>query len=97
MVAHASRSAEASVVPGGPGARIRSMPRLDPSLLALCLLLPACVGTEPATQEKSVRPGINKGFLDPKMDAAKMAKRFEVESREIYAHRHRIARAMDLC
>jgi SAM-dependent methyltransferase len=43
--------------------------------------------------EESVRPGVNKTFLDPKLEPTKLQKRFEGESREIFAHRHRIAAA----
>ena len=51
---------------------------------------------KPVVGEKSVRPGINKSFLSPDLDIAKSKKRFEVESREIFAHRHRITKALDL-
>lgn len=62
------------------------------SLLALLLiLLPACASAPP---EESVRPGINDNFLDPELDAATWTKRFEGESREVYANRDKIAAAM---
>ena len=64
-------------------------------LTALALVLPGCEAepkrTEtppPAkaaeTQETSVKPGINKTFLDPELDVDSFVKRWEVESREIY-------------
>lgn len=40
--------------------------------------------------KSSVKPGINKGFLDPELDVDQYVKRFEIESREVYASRHRI-------
>lgn len=41
--------------------------------------------------EASVKPGINQDFLDPALDVTKYEQRFEVESREIFAQRARIA------
>ena len=38
-----------------------------------------------------MKPGINKDFLDPKLEVAKYEERFEGESREIFAQRARIA------
>lgn len=55
------------------------------------LLLVGCVAGE-----KSVRPGVNESFLNPKLDPGKLQKRFEGESREVFAHRHRIAAATNL-
>ena len=46
-----------------------------------------------STQEQSVKPGINTNFLDPKLDADTYVKRFESESREVFAKRSAIARA----
>jgi len=40
---------------------------------------------------KSVKPGINKRFLSKKLNVKKFEKTFETESREVFAHRHRIA------
>lgn len=39
---------------------------------------------------ESVKPGINKDFLDPALDVNKYVERFETESREIYAEREAI-------
>jgi ubiquinone/menaquinone biosynthesis C-methylase UbiE len=61
-------------------------------LLALSLLLMAAC----STQEASVKPGINTNFLDPKLDADTFVKRFETESREVFAKRSAIARACGL-
>ncbi|MFY9342013.1 MAG: class I SAM-dependent methyltransferase [Planctomycetota bacterium] len=60
------------------------------SALVLLALLPSCHGAPP-TPEASVKPGINQDFLDPALDVTKYEQRFEVESREIFAHRARIA------
>lgn len=76
-------------------------------LTALALVLPGCEAepkrTEtppPAkaaeTQETSVKPGINKTFLDPELDVDSFVKRWEVESREIYVHREAILAALKL-
>lgn len=54
-------------------------------LTAWLLVSPGCVGG----RERSVKPGINDAYKhDP--DIEKWKGRFEVESREIYAERHRI-------
>ncbi len=50
----------------------------------------------PPPPETSVKPGINKDFLDPALDIAKFEKRFEVESREVFAHRERIVALLGL-
>ncbi len=44
-------------------------------------------------KETSVRPGINDSYLDPNLDVDNFIKRFEVESREIFASRHEVIRA----
>ncbi len=49
-----------------------------------------------STPEASVKPGINTNFLDPKLDADTFVKRFETESREVFAKRSAIARACGL-
>lgn len=43
-----------------------------------------------------MRPGINADFLDPTLDVDLMVRRFEAESREIFARRAAIARAVGL-
>ena len=73
----------------------------------LVLLVPAhaqglpgtSVPTESATEDgkpKSVKPGINDNFLDPKLDVQEWIDRFEVESREVYHARQEIMKRLDL-
>lgn len=61
------------------------------SLVAIALF--ACSS---APEEQSVKPGINTNFLDPNLDVDKYVKRFETESREVFAKRTAIARAVGL-
>ncbi|MFO1078653.1 MAG: class I SAM-dependent methyltransferase [Planctomycetota bacterium] len=56
-------------------------------------LLAACAGAPP---EASVRPHINDDYTNPTLDVDAMVKRFEAESREVFARRAAIARAVDL-
>lgn len=44
-------------------------------------------------EETSVRPGINERFLDPKLNVADWLGRFEIESREVFAHRADVVKA----
>src|SRR5262245_28248276 len=53
-------------------------------------------GSEPASRAASVRPGINKDYLDESRSAESYLERFEVESREIYAQRAAIAARVGL-
>ena len=39
----------------------------------------------------SAKPGINSGYLDPKINVQRMVQRFEGESREVYRHRKKLA------
>ncbi len=75
---------------------LRSATQIAPLALlapvALLAILPACS----APPEESVRPGINDNFLDPELDAATWTKRFEGESREVYANRDLIAATMNI-
>lgn len=73
------------------------------ALLAICLLgceaapQPAIPAAPPAsTPLTSVKPGINADFLDPALDIGKYEQRFEGESREVFAHRARIAALLQL-
>jgi len=50
----------------------------------------------PETGETNVKPGINKPFLDPNLKVEDWLARFEVESREVYAARAEILRALEL-
>jgi ubiquinone/menaquinone biosynthesis C-methylase UbiE/protein tyrosine phosphatase (PTP) superfamily phosphohydrolase (DUF442 family) len=47
-------------------------------------------------EEKSVRPGINKRFVDPKLNVTEWLGRFEIESREVFAQRAAVVRACKL-
>ncbi len=47
-------------------------------------------------QDKSVRPGINKPFEDPKVDVKEYISKFEGESREIFTKRKQIVEACRL-
>lgn len=56
-------------------------------------------GGQQATEDQrpiDLPTGINDGFLDPKMDPEEYIKRFEVESREVFACRHKILEALEL-
>ena len=57
------------------------------------LFLAACAA---APAETSVKPGINEDYTDPALDVDRMVARFEAESREIFARRTAIARAVGL-
>lgn len=50
--------------------------------------------TSLAAQDKSVKPGVNDSFRDP--DVKQFEGRFEVESREVYAHRKEIVAACQI-
>ncbi len=47
-----------------------------------------------SAQDQSVKPGINDSFQDP--NAGEYVERFEVESREVFNHRHAILRACQI-
>jgi len=72
----------------GCGATLGVMRKL---LFLLCFA--ACAG---APTEVSVKPGINDNFTNPNLDVDAFVKRFETESREVFARRARIARAVGL-
>lgn len=60
----------------------------------LVVLFSGCVGPgSDVGTEQSVKPNINTSFLDPNLDVDKYVKRFETESREVFAKRSAIARA----
>ncbi len=64
--------------------------------------LPAKVAEEPAVANEAAKraenlpSGINDSFLDPDMNVEDFIKRFEVESREVFACREQILAAMQL-
>lgn len=46
-----------------------------------------------AANEKSVKPGINAGFVDPNLNVAEWLGRFEIESREVFSERAAVLKA----
>ncbi|MCP4174791.1 MAG: methyltransferase domain-containing protein [Fuerstiella sp.] len=46
------------------------------------------------TGERSIRPGVNSRFVDPRMDVTERHGRFEIESRKIYTDHERV---LDIC
>lgn len=64
------------------------------SSILLGLLAISAVAKEPSTiTDKSVKPGINKNFLDPNLKVDEWLKRFEVESREVFDARQAVIAA----
>ncbi|MEZ6124471.1 MAG: methyltransferase domain-containing protein [Planctomycetaceae bacterium] len=63
--------------------------RFGLSLFVVVMVLPAA-----RAQEQSVRPGINDSFRDP--DPKQFTERFEIESREVFAKRQDILKAIQL-
>lgn len=49
-----------------------------------------------ASGEASVKPGVNKNFVDPNLDVDSYVKRFEIESREVFLTRERILAACEI-
>ena len=43
-----------------------------------------------------IKPGLNDNFKDPELDVERYIGRFEVESREVYASRHEVVKALGL-
>lgn len=64
------------------------------------LLSGGCVagrnGAPVLEEAASVKPGINREFLNPDLRVANWVPRFEVESREVFAHRHALTHALGL-
>lgn len=58
-----------------------------------CKTAPPSAQTAPLPPEQSVKPGVNKEYLKPDLDAAQWVERFEREGREIYDHREAIVAA----
>lgn len=48
---------------------------------------------EGQSKEESVRPGINKNFLDPDLDVDRYVGQFEIESREVFGAREAVLKA----
>jgi predicted methyltransferase len=66
--------------------------RLLPALLVLCLAA-GCATKPPEPPEQSVRPGVNKEYLNPELNVTEWIQRFEREGREIYENREAIVAA----
>jgi len=49
-----------------------------------------------SAQERGQTEGINDPYLSPDLKVAEWVERFEGESREVFAHRHKIAASLDL-
>ena len=64
-------------------------------ILALCLLF-VTVFSWGQSAEQSVRPNVNRAYLEPEMQVERWVNRFEVESREIYASRLAITDAVGI-
>ena len=47
-------------------------------------------------REESVKPDVNKKFVDPNLDVDSFVKRFEIESREVFVNRERILAACEI-
>ncbi len=60
------------------------------ALGVLGVVLAAC------SQDRGQTRGVNDPYLQPDLEVTEWVKRFEGESREVFAHRHRIAAALDL-
>ena len=66
-------------------------------LATVCLHFSPVMAQETATAPpQSVKPGINKSFLDPDLDVDQWIKRFEVESREVFRARDQIVKQLKL-
>ncbi len=63
-------------------------------ILALVLMSLVAHSNAVLAQEKSVKPGINDSFRDP--DPKQFTERFEIESREVFAQREAILKAIKL-
>lgn len=75
--------------------------RLVNATLVLCLMMRIAAAVaqdaEPAirseTEDKSIRPGINDRFVDPKLNVSEWLGRFEIESREVFSQRDAVLKA----
>jgi predicted methyltransferase len=65
-------------------------------LLAAAPLIAGLAACSAVSPETNVRPGINDDYTNPALDVDMMVKRFEAESREVFAKRSAIARAVGL-
>ncbi len=65
-------------------------------LVACSLLVSLLIWTPLRGEEPSVRPGINEKFLSGDLDVREWLGRFEVESREVFAARNEVVKAVGL-
>ncbi len=66
------------------------------SVLSVAFIVCAQEDVSPKAKQESVKPGINKNFLDPNLDIKQWFGRFEVESREVYHCRDKILAALGI-
>ena len=66
------------------------------SAVLIILTTIGAASEQPASQEPSVRAGVNERFLSPELDTVAMTSRFEGESREVFARRHEVVNALEL-
>ena len=59
-------------------------------LVTALTAVPLFLSVPARAQDKSVKPGINKRFLDPELQVGEWVERFEREGREVYDHRNAI-------
>ncbi len=75
----------------------RTAMRIQSVTLLSMLLLAFTSCTSPQRGESAgIKPGINDAFLDPNLDVETWVKRFEVESREVFAARKEIVENLQL-
>ncbi|QDU74823.1 Ubiquinone/menaquinone biosynthesis C-methyltransferase UbiE [Bremerella volcania] len=72
------------------------MRHLSLATLLVVLVFGSRAWAQEAAAPESVKPGINDSFLDPDLDVEAYVKRFEVESREVFAARSEIVERMKL-
>ena len=65
-------------------------------LLVLPLSQAVAKQSIPPASEQSVRPGVNNGYLNPNLNVDKWMRRFEIESREVFAQRLTVLKAIGL-
>ncbi|MEZ5329727.1 MAG: methyltransferase domain-containing protein [Verrucomicrobiales bacterium] len=74
---------------------LHTLPKFGAIVIACNLSF--AVADEPVIKPaESVKPGINKNFLDPNLKVSDWVEKFEVESREVFSSRVQIMKALDL-
>lgn len=79
--------------------QVRKMRVFYCSLIVIAVFLSASLHAQEKVENQrpeSVKPGINKSFLDPELDVDEWVNRFEVESREVFHARAEIVEKLDL-